>query len=122
MTSVAQTRDALSGIAAELDQLSSTLAEIERKLEPVQEEYDKFLRDFEIGLWQKHIDEDAKFPSERMREHLAHKAMPPEVYGRYFALVNSRKRAEARIKSLGKAADAQRSVLSALKVELEATA
>lgn len=122
MSTVMQSRDALSAIARELDTLSATLADVERRLEPVEEEYDRFVRDFETGMWTRHVEEDARLPSERLRLQLAHQQMPPDLYGRYFALVKSRKRIEKRIGALKAAADAQRSVLSALKVELEATA
>ena len=55
-----------------------------------------------------------------MRLKLAHKAMDPGVLGRYIGLLNSRKRLEKRIGALKSAVDAQRSILSALKSELEA--
>lgn len=111
----------LDKIARELDQRSKQLHKVEADLEPIEIEYEAFMADFEIGLWQKHEDEGAKLPPEKLRVRLGHKAIDPVLYGRYVGLINSRKRLEKRISSLGKQADAQRSVLSALKVEMEAT-
>lgn len=88
---------------------------MERDLEPVEIEYEQFVADFEIGLWKRHEDEGAKFPSQSMRIKLAHKAMDPALLGRYVGLVNARKRGIERIRSVKAAAEAQRSVLSALK-------
>lgn len=120
-------RAALTGIAQELDGLSASLANVERRLagsaeKPgVEVRYEKFMADHEIGLWTRHVDEGAKLPPEKLRERLGHQAMPADLYGEYFALTKSRKRIEKRIGALKAAADAQRSVLSALKVEMEAT-
>jgi hypothetical protein len=111
---------ALDGIARELDDLSGSLAGVERQLEPVESEYERFMASHEIGLWQAHIDHDAKLPPAGLRERLAHRDMPSELYGRHTALNASRKRMEKRIGVLKAASDAQRSILSALKVELEA--
>ena len=113
--SVIDSITALRSIAEELDALSGTLADVERRLEPVEEEHDRFIRDFETGLWSKHVNEDARLPSEKLRLQLAYREMPPELYGKYHALVKSRKRIEKRIGALKAAADAQRSILSAEK-------
>lgn len=112
---VIESINALRGVAQEMEALSLALSDVERKLEPVEDEYDAFIRDFETGLWERHVNDDAKFPSARMRLQLAHREMSPELYGRYFALVKSRKRIEKRIAALKAAADAQRSILSAEK-------
>lgn len=112
---------ALTGIAEELDNLSSLLAQVERDLEPVEQEYEKFMATHEIGLWTRHVDDGVKLPPERLRERMAHQEMPAELFGRYTALMKSRKRMEKRILALRAASDAQRSILSALKTELEAT-
>lgn len=111
----------LDGHARELDALSSSLAAVERQLEPVAVEYEAFLASHEIGLWAKHVNDGDKFPSERLRERLALRDMPAELYGRHTALVASRRRMEKRIGTLKAVVDAQRSILSGLKAELEAT-
>ena len=112
---------ALSGIAQELDALSASLAKTERDLVPVELEYEKFMADHEIGMWTAYVNDGAKLPPEKLRERLGHQAMPAELYGRYVALSKSRKRMEKRIGALKAAADAQRSILSALKAEMEAS-
>lgn len=110
---------ALREIAEEINTLSNSLANLERTHEPVEVEYEKYMSDHEIGLWSKHVNEGAKLPPEKLRIRLAHESMPPDLYGRYTAFVASRKRMEKRLDSLGKAANAQRSILSAEKVLAE---
>jgi hypothetical protein len=106
--------------ADELDGLSRRLHTTERDLEPVEREYRKFVDDFEVGLWKQHQDEGKKLPSEALRVKLAEREMEPALLGRYVGLVMARKRAEKRIQALRATVDAQRSILSALKVEEEA--
>jgi hypothetical protein len=106
--------------ADELDGLSRRLHTTERDLEPVEREYRKFVDDFEVGLWKQHQDEGKKLPSEALRVKLAEREMEPALLGRYVGLVMARKRAEKRIQALRATVDAQRSILSALKVEAEA--
>lgn len=121
MTTPSEAIATLDGIAREMDALSASLAKLEREYEPVERAYEDFLSDFETGLWAKHIDDGAKFPPEKLRVQLAHRAMPAELYGKYFAFTKSRKRMEKRIGALKASCDAQRSILSALKMEMEAT-
>lgn len=106
--------------ADELDHLSRSLHQTERDLEPVEREYRAFVDDFEVGLWKQHQDSGAKLPSEALRVKLAERAMDPVLLGRYAGLVMARKRAEKRIQALKSTVDAQRSILSALKLEVEA--
>lgn len=121
MTTVAEAMDELTRLARELGQRSAQLANVNRELEPVEIEYTKFIDDYEIGLWEKHQDEDAKFPSAAMRLKLAHRSMDPELLGRYVGLTKSRERLVKRISDLRVEVDAERSILSALKTEMEAT-
>lgn len=121
MSTPAEARARLDEIALELDQRSKELADVERQLEPVAISYQTFVDDYEIGLWTRHEDEGAKLPSADLRLKLAHRAMNQSVYGRYVGLTNSRKRLMARIGVLKAEVEAQRSILSALKVELEAS-
>lgn len=99
----------------ELNDLSGKLADLERALTPVELEVEEFMAAHEEGLWTQHTEHGAKFPPERLRERLAHRAMSPELLGRYSALIASRKRMEKRIASLGKVVNAKQSILSALK-------
>lgn len=122
MTTPGEAIATLDGIARELDAISAALAKLEREYEPVERAYEDFLSDFETGLWAKHVDDGDKLPSEKLRIQLAHRAMPTELYGKYFAFTKSRKRMEKRIGALKSACDAQRSILSALKMEMEASA
>jgi hypothetical protein len=122
MTTPADARGKLDALARELGDLAWKLADVERVLEPVEAEYTKFVDDFETGLWFQHVSEEgAKLPPAAMRLKLAQRAMDPELLGRSVALTNSRKRLQERIRSLKAEIEAQRSILSALKVELEAT-
>lgn len=121
VTTPAEAIATLDGIAREMDALSASLAKLEREYEPVERAYEDFLSDYETGLWAQHVDNGAKFPPEKLRVQLAHRAMDPNLYGKYFAYTKSRKRMDKRISALKAAADAQRSILSALKVEAEAS-
>lgn len=122
MSTPVEAMDKLDQLASELDLRSRELAGVERALEPAEVSYQSFVDDFEVGLWKEYEDSEykTKLPPEPMRLKLAHKAMDPAVLGRYVGLVNSRKRLEKRIGALKTAVDAQRSILSALKSELEA--
>lgn len=123
MTSAAECMSTLDEQAKELDQRSKQLHTIECQLEPVAERYQKFVDDFEVGLWQRSQDEDDfRLPSEALRLKLAHRAMDPALLGEYVGLNKTRKRLEQRIRDLKAVVDAQRSILSALKLEQEATA
>lgn len=122
MSTPAEVMAKLDQLASELDTRSSELADVERRLEPTELAYQAFVDDFEVGLWTKYEDSEykTKLPPEPMRLKLAHKAIDPDLLGRYIGLVNSRKRLEKRIGALKSAVDAQRSILSALKAEVEA--
>lgn len=111
----------LDANASELHILADNLASVERQLHGqgvddhgVQGEYQAFIDAFEIGLWEQHVG-GAKLPAKDLRAQLAHRAMAPELYGRYFALVKSRDRILSRIANLKSEINAQRSLLSALK-------
>lgn len=121
MASAAQVMQTLDALASELDDKSKLLHQTELDLLPVEEDYRRFVDDYEVGLWQRSQDEsDFKLPSEALRLKLAHKAMDPALLGRYVGLVKARRRLEQRIRDLKATVDAQRSILSALKVEAEA--
>lgn len=111
----------LDGNARELHILADNLASVERQLHGqgaadhgVHGEYQAFIDAFEVGLWERHV-EGAKLPAKDLRLQLAHRDMPVELYGRYFALVKSRDRILSRISNLKAEIGAQRSILSALK-------
>lgn len=121
MATAAECMTLLDEHARELDTRSKELAATERDLEPVEAEYRKFVDDFEIGLWQRSQDEEGfKLPSEALRLKLAHRSIDPAVLGRYVGLVKRRRRLEQRLRDLKAAVDAQRSILSALKTEMDA--
>jgi outer membrane murein-binding lipoprotein Lpp len=112
----------LDRLATELGELGSKLASVERDLEPVENDFTRFVDDFELGLYARSVNEDGfKLPSEALRQKLAIQAMPPELYGRRTALVRSRDRLLQRIRTLKTEVEAQRSILSALKEEASAS-
>jgi hypothetical protein len=110
-----QVGDEIQEMKRELNKLALGMAHVARELEPVEKEYEKFVDDFEIGLWTKHVENGDKLPSEKLRRQLAHRAMPPELYGRYFALVHSRDRMVKRVSSLKVTINAAQSLLGAMK-------
>lgn len=110
----------LDGLATENSDIGAKLAQVQRAFEPIEDEYDTFVTDFEVGLWAQHCNGDAKWPSAEMRERLARQAMPPELYGRFTAHKKSIDRMERRLRSIKTSIEAKRSILSALKIEMEA--
>ena len=119
MSDVASVTGKLDAQAQELDKLSRELGQTERDLAPVEECYESYLDTFETGLWDLHVAGD-KLPPAEIRLRLARREMDKALLGEYSALIRKRKRLEKRIKALGSAIDAQRSILSALKQELAA--
>jgi phage shock protein A len=119
MSSVVEVTSRLDQMADELDKLSKELGQTERQLGPIEASYEKFLDTYETGLWDKHVAGD-KLPPEGLRVRLAHRAIDAQLLGEYSELIRKRKRLEKRIKALGAAIDAQRSILSALKQEMMA--
>lgn len=117
-----EARQKLEHLARDLGRLSDQLAQVERNLEPVDVDYHRFIDDFDTGLWFKHVNEGDKLPAEALRHKLALREIDPELLGKYIGLTNSRKRLVDRIRSLRAEIEAQRSILSALKTEVEATA
>lgn len=132
MSSAVEVMGKLDRYAGDLDTLSNDLASTERELsgyilpsgievQGVEKEYEDWLDTFETGLWSKHVNDDAKLPSEQMRLRLARMEMPSDLLGRYTTLVAKRKRLEKRIGSLKTQVSAQQSILSALKLEAESS-
>ncbi len=111
----------LDDYASELDGCSRKLAEAESELEPLNATYEEAMDDYEAGCWERYEDEDAKLPPQHMREVLARRSIKPEIRSERATLLSKRKRLEKRIRTLSDLVDAQRSILSALKSELEAT-
>jgi hypothetical protein len=118
----AQVMATLDKLATELDQRSSELADVERKLDPVTDRYDDFYESWVAAMYE---DEEGKrLPGEDVRRALAHKWLrkeDPQLLGDYRRLSRRRDRLKRRIETLGRAASAQQSILSALKREMEAT-
>jgi hypothetical protein len=105
----------LDNATCELNDLSRALAELERKLTPVELEVEEFCAAHEEGLWYRHINDGAKFPPEALRARLAHREMDADLLGRWSALIASRKRMEKRISSLKAVVNAKQSILGALR-------
>lgn len=119
--SVQEAMGRLNELAQELDDLSRALLKVEQDLEPIDDQYQAFVDAFEVGLWQKSQDNDSfRLPSEAMRSKLAHRDMPAELLGRHRGLMMARARGRERIRTVKAQVDAQRSILSALKSEMEA--
>lgn len=110
----------LDRLAREIDQRSTDLANCERQLVPVEDAYEQFMENFIAGMFE---DQDGgRLPGEDVRRALAHKQLrkiDAGLLGSHRELTRRRKRLEKRLGSLKTAVDAQRSILSALKTELE---
>ena len=112
----------LSAIADELVSLSQALQFIERDhLYDLERAYEQGLMDFEAGLFEKYEKGEGKWPGEETRERLYRRTMPTDTLNELMRYQAARKRAEKRIASFKAAADSWRSILSALKVEMEAS-
>lgn len=133
MTDPLGAKERLDTHAIELDQLSRGLAAVNRQLQGVddngnpmeddgaEKQYQDFLTNFEVGLWLKCQEKDGpRWPSESMREKLARQEMPAELLGRRDGLVMKRDRMRKRIDELTTIIGAERSLLSAQKVEAQA--
>jgi hypothetical protein len=117
-----EAREKLEDYGRQLDTLSRSQQDVADAFEIVDTEYQRFVDDFEIGLYLKSEEKDGpKLPSEAMRLKLARHNMPAEILGRRDALLRQQAKAEKRIGHLKALVDAQRSILSALKSELEAS-
>lgn len=122
MTTPLEAREKLDEQAREFGRLSSTLADVSRRLEPIDHEYEEFITNFEVALWKRFVDGDLKrLPSESMRRRLAHAEIDQTLLGRREGLHRSSARLRKRISDLRLEVEAQRSILSALKMEMEAT-
>jgi len=111
----------LLAAAHELNDLSGKLVEIERQLEPVEDQVNGFIESFVADLWEDHVKHEVKFPPEAVRSALAHQAIDVEIYARYRALKRTRVRLKQRLSDLREIVAAQRSIVSAAKTELEAS-
>jgi hypothetical protein len=119
---IAEASDRLIRAVHELDDLSKRLVQIERELEPLAERVDDFIEAFEADLWEDSKAEDGpKFPPERVRMALAHRAIDRELYANYRAYQRVRVRAKQRLSDLREIVAAQRSIVSAAKTEQEAS-
>lgn len=112
----------LMGAVRELDRLSKELYEDANDFGHVQAVYEDFIEDFEADLWERSLsDEDVKWPAERVRLALAHKAMDRSLYDGYRTLKRGQARTMKRISELKEIVAAHRSLVSAAKSELEAS-
>lgn len=121
MSDVIDAVSALRASSEELDRLSKALHMLEAEFEHVQDAYEQFMTDFEVGLWIKHADHGAKLPPATIRVKLAHKAMDPVLLASHVGLARKRERLMKDIGLEKAKVDAQRSILSALKTEMEAS-
>jgi hypothetical protein len=113
----AQVLRELNDFAGELDTVSKELMSVEELLLVATVEYEEFMASYEEGLWEQHVNSDAKFPPQQLRERMAHRAMKPDVLGQYIALTARRRRIQQRISSLKSTVEAKRSVVVALREE-----
>jgi septal ring factor EnvC (AmiA/AmiB activator) len=121
MSDVPSVMRKLEDNARQLDGLSRQLSAVGEEFARVAEGYREFVDDYEVGLYFKSESEGTKLPSEAMRLKLAHKAMNPEALGRYMAL-KARKESLAReIRDLKAEVEINRTIMSTLRIEMEAT-
>jgi hypothetical protein len=123
MSDVIDASRTLLQTARELDELSKRLLKDELELEQLEIDVAEHVENYHAACWQEHVDSggDIKLPSEAIRTALAHRSFDRDRYRRYLALRAGRTRRKQRIGDLKEIVAAQRSIVSALKTELEAS-
>jgi hypothetical protein len=121
MTDVAGQINRLRVAAEQLDTLSKEQDHVLARLEPLERRYELGLAEFEREQWRAHIFDGKKFPSERVRDAIYKGQVPEGFLTEIAALHSQRQRKDRQISNLRVQVDAHRSILSALKLELEAT-
>lgn len=121
MTEVRDAAEILIASSHELDNLSKNLMNAEVELAPIERELEMFVDDFQVALYEEYREKGERLPASEVRLALAHRAFDRDRYNRYLALKAARVRARQRISDLKGIVDAQRSILSALKTEVEAS-
>ena len=121
MTDVASAMATLEDLAHRLDLASRELYKVTEELEPIERKYREWIDDYEVGMYREAVESESRLPSEKLRERLALSAMDHELREMFLTFTARRERMLRRIKDLGILIDAQRSLLSAYKVEVEAT-
>lgn len=109
----------LDTLALGLDTLSKELGVVEQQRALAEDAYEDFVDNFVAGLYEQ--SETKRLPGEDVRRSLAHKAMPKELLGEYRTLTRRAERLRRRISDVKTQVEAYRSVLSALKLEMEAS-
>ena len=121
MSDIADASRTLMVKARELDDLSKHLTMVERELGPLEAELTLHEEGFEASCWDRHVKDDEKLPPKPTREALARRSFDDVKYTRILALRAARTLSKRRISDLNSVVDAQRSIVSALKLELEAS-
>lgn len=116
-----ESAEALMAAARELDELSKDLLRVEKELAALEVGLTQWEEDTHASMWEKHMEDGEKLPSESIRLALAHRSYDAVGYQRYLTLKAARNRAEHRIRDLREIVAAHRSIVSAAKTELEAT-
>jgi predicted nucleic acid-binding Zn-ribbon protein len=129
----AQVMARLDDLACELDTRSKRLAEVERGLSGyrandgshvtgVEESYEDWADTWMIGKHEQYEADGKRLPTKEMLERMMRKEMPAQLLGTYRELRGERERLKRRIGDIKAQVEAQRSILSAAKQEMEATA
>jgi hypothetical protein len=121
VTEVMDASRTLMAKASELDELSKSMGNAELELAPLEIELIEWVEDYHVTCWTEHIEKDAKLPAESVRIALAHRSFDREKYQKILLLRTRRDRYKKRLTNLREVVDAQRSIVSALKTELEAS-
>jgi hypothetical protein len=121
MSDIADASRTLMVKARELDDLSNHLTGVEKELGPLEAQLTLHEEGFEAACWDRHVKDDEKLPPQKTREALARRAFDSDRYSRILALRAARTLCKRRIGDLKEIVDAQRSIVSALKLELEAS-
>lgn len=122
----AQVMADLDAFATDLDAMSKALAQVEREREPLQKWHDDVVEAMTAHTWRQHAAGELKrLPSAAVVEALAREKMREQAEGlvrleHLAKLTASRKRLQARTTELASAISARQSILSMLKLELQA--
>jgi predicted nucleic acid-binding Zn-ribbon protein len=112
----------LIAAADELDSISKALVQLENVIEELEPRYEDAIEAFIAELWDESVRDEKKFPPKDVRDAMAFKAMDADLRLSYRMTIRRRQKTKQRLTDLREIVAAQRSIVSAAKTEMEATA
>ena len=112
----------LIAATTELDQISKALIEVEKEIEWQEPQIEDAIEEYLVALADQCEDEDKRLPPEDVRKARAGRSVNAELRMNYRRNIAVRRRCKSRLADLREIVAAHRSIVSAAKEELSATA